>query len=119
MHHAKTTVVTVREPDDLAGAEGSWSHLSSRENQIGAPSPVLTPMGPEQSIQFDQDTVASLVDLALEQSRRENALRQQIREAVERRDVLEVFRLSEVFVFSDGFLDPGGRRAERNLPAVA
>lgn len=54
--------------------------------------------------QFDPDTIASLVDLALEQSQCENALRLQLKQAVERRDVKEVFRLSELFTGSDGFI---------------
>ncbi len=53
---------------------------------------------------FSTDTVSTLVNLALEQAERDNALLQQIKCAVERRDVLEVFRLSEMLVGGDGLI---------------
>ena len=58
----------------------------------------------QSQISFSADATAALVELALQQSQRENVLRQQIKDAVERRDVLEVFRLSELFTGGDGVI---------------
>jgi hypothetical protein len=74
---------------------GNFRHEPRRGNVMPETSSNLT---------FGPDVVAALVEMALEQSKRENALRQELKEAVARKDMQEVFRLADLLTGGDGFI---------------